>query len=77
MDRRDGGGAPCLAALLGGDRDTRVGEARKGARFDRFVEFIGEDGKPRVKARTTWAIIDKATGRPLRVPPEVAAPFLA
>ncbi len=56
---------------------TWVGDAPKGARFDRHVEFIGEDGKPRVRARTTWAIIDKASGRPIRVPPEVAAPFLA
>jgi acyl-CoA thioester hydrolase len=56
---------------------TWVAEAPKGARFDRHVEFIGADGKPRVRARTTWAILDKATGRPLRVPPEVAAPFLA
>ena len=56
---------------------TWVGEAPKGARFDRHVEFTGEDGKVRVKAKTTWAIIDKATGKPLRVPPEVAAPFLA
>jgi acyl-CoA thioester hydrolase len=56
---------------------TWVAEAPKGARFDRHVEFTGEDGKVRVRARTTWAILDKATGRPLRVPPEVAAPFLA
>ena len=56
---------------------TWVGEAPKGARFDRHVEFIGEDGKTRVRARTTWAILDKESGRPLRVPPEVAAPFLS
>lgn len=56
---------------------TWVGEAPKGARFDRFVEFVGEDGRTRVKAKTTWAIIEKATGRPIRVPPEVIAPFLA
>jgi acyl-CoA thioester hydrolase len=56
---------------------TWVAEAPKGARFDRHVEFTGEDGKVRVRAKTTWAILDKATGRPLRVPPEVAAPFLA
>jgi len=55
---------------------TWVGGAPKGARFDRHVEFTGDDGKLRVRARTTWAIIDKATGRPLRVPVEVAAPFL-
>jgi acyl-CoA thioester hydrolase len=56
---------------------TWVGEAPKGARFDRHVEFSGSDGKLRVRAKTTWAIIDKETGRALRVPPEVAAPFLA
>ena len=56
---------------------TWVGEAPKGARFDRYVEFVGEDGKPRVKAKTTWAIIEKASGRAIRVPPEVIAPFLA
>ena len=56
---------------------TWVGEAPKGARFDRHVEFIGEDGKPRVRAKTTWAIIDKASGRPMRVPEALAAQFLA
>ena len=56
---------------------TWVGEAPKGARFDRHMEFTGEDGKVRVRARTYWAIIDKASGRPIRVPPEVVAPFLA
>jgi acyl-CoA thioester hydrolase len=55
---------------------TWVGEAPKGARFDRFVEFTGADGKPCVRARTEWAIIDKALGRPIRVPPEVIAPFV-
>jgi acyl-CoA thioester hydrolase len=54
---------------------TWVGEAPKGARFDRHMEFVGSDGKPRVRARTTWAILDKASGRPIRVPPEVIAPF--
>ena len=54
---------------------TWVGEAPKGARFDRLMEFVGDDGKPRVRARTTWAIIDKASGRPIRVPPAVIAPF--
>jgi acyl-CoA thioester hydrolase len=56
---------------------TWVAEAPKGARFDRHLEFVADDGKVSVRARTTWAILDKASGRPLRVPPEVAAPFLA
>ena len=54
---------------------TWIGDAPKGARFDRLVEF-SRDGRVLVRARTTWAIIDKATGRIRRVPPEVAAPFL-
>jgi len=55
---------------------TWVGDAPKGARFDRFVEFTGADGKPCVRSTTQWAIIDKALGRPIRVPPEVIAPFV-
>ncbi|HYW17309.1 MAG TPA: thioesterase family protein [Allosphingosinicella sp.] len=69
-----------LRAVLPGETvigRTWVGEPPRGARFDRHVEFSGADGKPRVKARTTWAILDKSTGRPLRVPDEVAAPFLS
>ena len=56
---------------------TWVGEAPRGARFDRLMEFTGADGKVKVAAKTTWALIEKASGRLMRVPPEVAAPFLA
>ncbi len=56
---------------------TWVGEPPTGARFDRLMEFTGEGGRLHVRARTTWAILDRGTGRPLRVPAEVAAPFLA
>lgn len=56
---------------------TWVGEAPRGARFDRLMEFIGPDGKVKVAAKSTWAIIDRATGRIVRVPADVAAPFLA
>lgn len=56
---------------------TWVPEAPRGARFDRHVEFTGEDGKPRVRAKTTWAVLDKVSGRPLRVPTKVAEAFLA
>lgn len=55
---------------------TWVGDAPKGARFDRMVEFSRE-GRVLVRARTTWVIVDKATGKIKRVPPEVAAPFLS
>ena len=68
-----------LRAAFAGDRivaRTWVGEAPKGARFDRHMEFVGADGKNCVRAKTQWAIIDKASGRPIRVPPDVIAPFL-
>ncbi|HEX8639587.1 MAG TPA: acyl-CoA thioesterase [Allosphingosinicella sp.] len=55
---------------------TWVPDPPRGARFDRHMEFTGDDGKVRVRAKTTWAIVEKASGRPIRVPPEVAAPFL-
>ena len=55
---------------------TWAGETPQGAKFDRHMEFVGEDGKPRVRARSWWAIIDKAAGRPIRVPAEVVAPFM-
>ena len=55
---------------------TWVGEAPRGARFDRHMEFTGADGKVRVQAVTQWAIVDQASGRPLRVPAEVIAPFM-
>jgi acyl-CoA thioester hydrolase len=56
---------------------TWVADAPQGARFDRFMEFTGADGKVCVRARTQWAIIDKALARPIRVPREVIAPFIA
>ena len=68
-----------LRAVLPGETVTGrtwIEEPPKGARFDRYLEFIGEDGRARVRAKTTWAILDKASGRPLRVPKNVAAPFL-
>ncbi|MFL6830049.1 MAG: acyl-CoA thioesterase [Sphingomicrobium sp.] len=61
-----------------GDRITArtwVGDAAQGARSVRHVEFAGPDGKVCVRSKTQWAIIDKALGRPIRVPAEVMAPF--
>jgi len=55
--------------------ETWVGEP-KGARFDRHVRFTGADGKVKVEAVTTWALLDRATGRLLRVRPEMAAAFM-
>ncbi len=55
---------------------TWVADKPHGAKFDRFVEFTGEDGKVHVRARTVWAMLDKASGRPVRITDEIAAPFL-
>ena len=63
-----------------GDRVTArtwVGGAPQGARSDRLIEFLGADGKTLVRAKTQWAIIDRALGRPIRVPREVMAPFVS
>jgi len=54
---------------------TWVGQP-KGARFDRHVEINGPDGRLRVQAVTTWAIMERASGRLARVRPEIAAPFI-
>ena len=55
---------------------TWIPDPPRGARFDRHVEFTGSDGKVHVRARTTWAFLDRASGRPLRVTPDLAARFL-
>ncbi|PTS88664.1 thioesterase [Sphingomonas sp. HMWF008] len=57
--------------------ETWVPEPPKGARFDRHVRFTGSDGRAKVEAVTTWALLDRVTGRLLRVRPEIAAPFLS
>jgi acyl-CoA thioester hydrolase len=56
--------------------ETWVDEPPRGARFNRNVRFLGADGKVRVEAKTTWAMIDRASGRIGRVPGELAALFL-
>ena len=56
--------------------ETWVPEPPRGARFDRHVRFTGADGRVKVEAVSTWALLDRATGRLLRVRPELAAPFL-
>ncbi len=55
--------------------ETFIPEGPTGARFDRCVEFRNGAGKVIVSARSTWAMIDRVTGRLTRVSPDVAAPF--
>ena len=55
---------------------TWIEKPPRGATFDRRVEFVNDAGKVIVSANTTWAMLDRASGRLMRVPAEVAAPFL-
>lgn len=55
--------------------ETWVDDAPKGARFDRLMRFTGADGRVKVDARTTWALLDRHSGRLLRVPAEVVERF--
>ena len=47
-----------------------------GAKSLRRVEFVDAAGKRLVSAATTWAMIDRASGRLARVRPEVLEPFV-
>ena len=55
---------------------TWVADRPKGARFDRRFRFTDAGGRVLVEAVTTWALIDRASGRLARVRDELAAPFL-
>ena len=46
----------------------------QGATWDRLARFES-GGRVCVEARTTWAVIDRRRGRPVRVPAELAALF--
>jgi acyl-CoA thioester hydrolase len=54
---------------------TWIEDGPTGAKFDRHVAFA-KDGRDIVSAKTTWVIVDKGTGRILRVPKEVSGRFL-
>jgi acyl-CoA thioester hydrolase len=55
--------------------ETFIPHGPSGARFGRRVDFRDATGKVIVSANTTWALIDKASGRLQRVRDEIAAPF--
>lgn len=55
---------------------TWIEGAAQGAKSLRRVEFTDALGKRLVSAATTWAMIDRATGRLARVRPEVLEAFL-
>jgi acyl-CoA thioester hydrolase len=53
---------------------TWVADAPSGAKWDRFVEFR-RHGQVIVSAKTSWAILSRASGRPIRVPGDVVRRF--
>jgi acyl-CoA thioester hydrolase len=57
--------------------ETFIPDPPKGARFDRCVGFRDAAGREVVSARSTWVLLDRASGKPLRVRAEIAAAFYA
>jgi len=55
---------------------TWVATTPDGPRFDRYVRIDGPDGAMCAQAKTTWCLIEQASGRPKRVPPEIVARFV-
>lgn len=55
---------------------TYIPEPPRGARFDRCVDFRDDAGKLLVGVRSTWAMIERESGRLQRISPEIAEPFL-
>jgi acyl-CoA thioester hydrolase len=56
--------------------ETWIPNPPRGAQCDRCVEFRDAAGKRLVALKSTWAMLDKVSQRLVRVPAEVAAPFL-
>ena len=56
--------------------ETWVPDPPRGARFHRHVRFTGADGKVKLEAVSTWAMLDRVTARLVRIREDVAAPFL-
>ena len=54
---------------------TWVAETARGPRFDRFIRLDHETGQMCAQIKTTWVLIEKATGRPRRVPDWVTEMF--
>mgnify|MGYP001258087108 FL=1 len=55
---------------------TWVSDQAQGPRFDRFIRIDGPDGQMCAQVKTTWVLIEQATGRPRRVPPHMVQMFI-
>lgn len=68
-----------LKAAVEGDEVEAVTwvEEWRGATSDRRTELRrGSDGEVLARARTMWCALDRASGRPRRIPREMTRPFL-
>lgn len=54
---------------------TWVSATAEGPRFDRYVRIDGPDGAMCAQVATTWVLIEKASGRPRRVPERMVQVF--
>ena len=54
---------------------TWVAETAQGPRYDRFIRLDGPDGAMCAQVRTTWVLIEQASGRPRRVPDWITEMF--
>ena len=54
---------------------TWVSDTAQGPRFDRFIRIDGPDGQMCAQVKTTWVLIEQATGRPRRVPEQMVRLF--
>jgi acyl-CoA thioester hydrolase len=54
---------------------TWTAETADGPRFDRFIRIDAADGAMCAQVKTTWVLIERATGRPRRVPERLAEVF--
>lgn len=67
-----------LFSALEGERleaTTWVAEMKAATSLRKTLITRVADGKVLSRAATTWAMIDAVTGRPRRVPPEIAAKY--
>lgn len=55
--------------------ETWIPDGARGAKSTRRVDFTDAGGKVIVSANTTWAMLDRESGRLARVRPEIIAPF--
>jgi acyl-CoA thioester hydrolase len=65
-------------ALLPGETGfgrTWVSDIAEGPRFDRFIRIDAGPGAMCAQVKTTWVLIDQASGRPRRVPPWMVEMF--